>query len=155
MNTLPISITRTIAPLSRLGTSYVLIYAGFETADESARRDLILALDNVAASIGCPCEIRDEITLPVEALNTEFRRVIESIVDMGAVLDPLIIEDFEEILAIYFPAACLKHARAHRLWEIDPKNWGRLMGIILAHATGNEAACRRITESISECISGN
>lgn len=155
MNTLPISITRTLDPYSRLGTSYVLIYAGFGTADERTRRDLILAMDNIAASIGCPHEIRNEITLPAGALNTEFRRVVESIVDMGAVLDPLIIEDFEEALAIYHPALCLKHALAHRLWEIDPKNWGRLMGIILSHMTENEAACRRITESISECITGN
>lgn len=142
--------TRTLDPYSRIGTSYVLLFSGFASADEPARRDLILALDNVSASIGCPYIARDEITLPAEELHAEFLRVIETIADVSEDLHPLVTGDFEELLAIYLPAECLKHVLAHKLWEKDPKNWGRLMGLIIAHLTENGPACRRITEVIAE-----
>ncbi len=142
--------TRTLDPFSRIGTSYVLLYSAFETAPEVTRRDLILALDNVGASIGCPFVARDEVTLPADGLKAEFSRVIETIADVPENLHPLVTDDFEEMLAIYLPKECLKHALAHRLWEKDPKNYGRLMGFILSHLTGNGPACRRITEVIAE-----
>lgn len=139
---------RTIDPYTRLGTSYVLIWAGFENADEANRRDLILALDNVAASVGCAHIVRDEITLPPEELKEEFCRVIETIADVHADLHELVTDDFEEMLAIYLPSDCLKHVLAHKLWEKDPKNWARLLGLIISHLTENGSACRHITEVV-------
>lgn len=142
--------TRTIDPFSRLGTAYVLMYSGFDTADEPTRRGLILAMDNVAASLGCPHVIRDEINLPADGLKAEFQCVIETIADVSADMRPLLTDDLEEMLALYLPVDCLKHVLAHRVWENDPANWGRLLGFIIARLPKNGPACRRITEVVAE-----
>lgn len=142
--------TRTLDPYSRLGTAYVLMYSGFDTSDEPTRRSLILAMDNVAASLGCPHDIREEINLPVEGLKGEFQRVIETVADVSADMHPLLTDDLEEILALYLPVDCIKHVLAHRVWENDPANWGRLLGFIIARLSKNGPACRHITEVVAQ-----
>jgi hypothetical protein len=143
---------RTFDAYNRIGTAYVLLHSGYALADEPTRRDLVLAMDNVAASVGCRYVVRDEINLPAEALKQEFYRVVETIADVHESMHPLVQDDFEESLAIYLPVECLEHMLAHRLWETDTKNWARLIGLIITHLTENEPTCRRITEVIREYV---
>lgn len=138
----------TIDPFSRLGTTYALMFVEFTERDESGRRALINTLDNVAASVGQALPGREAVTLPADELGDEFCRVLDLAADAPAGMQPIVVNDFEEFLAIHRPGDCLKHINAHRLWSKDHVQYARLMSLILERLAKNDAACRQVTELV-------
>ncbi len=137
-----------IDPYSRLGTSYALLFVDFSQRDEAGQRALILALDNIAASVGCALPGREEIAFLADQLGDEFCRVLDLAADAPLELQSVVVNDFEELLAIHRPGDCLKHINAHRMWSKDHAQYAHLMGLILERLAKNDAACRQITELV-------
>ena len=142
-------------PLSRIGTAYAAVFAAFLEADSESKQAIILSLENVAASLGLPFQpVDDETVRTVDKMHEEFRRIIETVADAPLQQRGLLIEDLEEVLAIYAPLWCARHFGAHKLWEQDPASWERLMGLILKHVVKNPVVSAQLTWVIVQHLNG-